>query len=691
MAAPKTVATYDLNGSVREFDFPFDYLSRGFVKVTIIGTERRTLTVGTDYTFVSNSRIRTNIIYGPPEWTQIEVRRETSTTERLVDFQDASILRADDLNLSELQVLHVAEEAREAATETIGTNNFGHLDARGRRIVNVADPVDLGDVVNRRWYEEDKSGAFAAVALAEAARNKAQEWATKTGGPVEGTGYSAKAYANDAAAHRAAAASSASAADTHRANAVLAENRSKEWAIKTGSPVEGAMYSSYVYAAHSQSQAGLAEGHKQAAESSASAASTSAGQAAASASSAASQVTLASNQVTLAQGQVTLATNQADRSKDEADRAESEANRAYTNAQSVNGPWLTSQVANPTGMQTVNGGQVGYRNVIINGAMDVAQIASTASVPDAGGIARVVDCWTTTRNGVGAMQATNLAISANQPYPTGGRVERFAKCLNVTMQANPTITSGAYSGVQTNIEGYDIRRFFGRTFTVSFWVRASKAGTYPLAIRNGTATRSYIGSYTVNAASTWERKSVTVTGGIPTSLASQFDAGNGRGLQLVWGIACGTTYQTATGNTWLSGNYLQLTTHNQVMRANGDYFQITGVQCEAGEVATDFEHEPIATTLARLSRYVQVFWEIPVSSINGTNTSWGGFWGRLQYPVPMRVAPTALTTTMSAGSTMPVDALAIHADTAGFRWTGTGAVPHGMYGMFTVVLSALFD
>lgn len=690
MAAPKTVVTYDLNGSAREFDFAFDYLARGFVQVTLIGAERTQLQVGTDYTFVSASRIRTTTIYSPPEYTQIEIRRVTSTTERLVDFQDASILRADDLDLSQLQVLHVAEEAREAATETIGTNNFGHLDARGRRIVNVADPVDLGDVVNRRWYEGDKSGAFAAVALAEAARDKAAEWATKTGGPVEGTGYSAKAYANDAGAQRAAAEGYANAANTHRANAVIAENNAKDWAIKP-TAVEGTNQSAKTYASQAAASAVTADGHRQAAATSASTADGHRQAAASSASSAATQVVLAAAQVTAAQGQVTLATNQANRAESEADRAESEADRAYSSAQTVNGPWLTAQVANPTGMQTVNGGQVGYRNVIINGAMDVAQIASTASVPDAGGIARVVDCWTTTRNGVGAMQATNLAISANQPYPTGGRVERFDKCLSVTMQATPTVTAGAYAGVQTNIEGYDIRRFFGRTFTVSFWVRASKVGTYPLAIRNGSANRSYIGSYTISAANTWERKSITVTGGIPTSLASQFDAGNGRGLQLVWAIACGVNYQTATGNTWVNGNYLQLTTHNQVMRTNGDVLQITGVQCEAGAVATDFEHEPISTTLTRVSRYVQVYWEIPVSSISSTNASWGGFWGRLQYPIPMRVAPTALTTTMAAGSSMPLDALAIHTDTVGLRWTGTGTVPHGMYGMFTVVLSALFD
>lgn len=198
MAAPKTVATYDLNGSTREFDFAFDYLARSFVKVSLIGTERVVLQVGTDYTFVSANRIRTNVIYGAPDYQQIEIRRETSTTDRLVDFQDASILRADDLDLSQLQVLHVAEEAREAATETIGTNNFGHLDARGRRIVNVGDPVDEGDTLTLRYYTADRTGTYAAKQEAEAARDKAKEWASSPNA-VAGTMRSSKTYAEQAA------------------------------------------------------------------------------------------------------------------------------------------------------------------------------------------------------------------------------------------------------------------------------------------------------------------------------------------------------------------------------------------------------------------------------------------------------------------------------------------------------------
>lgn len=222
MAAPKTVATYDLNGSTREFDFAFDYLARSFVKVSLIGTERVVLQVGTDYTFVSANRIRTNVIYGAPDYQQIEIRRETSTTDRLVDFQDASILRADDLDLSQLQVLHVAEEAREAATETIGVNNAGELDSRGRRIVNVGNSVGRQDAMTYGQYLDDRSGTAAARVAAEAARDKAKEWATKTG-IVEGSLKSSKGYAEDSAAQaQASAASAASASASASASAASA-------------------------------------------------------------------------------------------------------------------------------------------------------------------------------------------------------------------------------------------------------------------------------------------------------------------------------------------------------------------------------------------------------------------------------------------------------------------------------------
>lgn len=652
MAAPKTVVTYDLSGSAREFDFAFDYLSRGFVQVTLIGAERNQLQVGTDYTFVSASRIRTTTIYSPPEYTQIEIRRVTSTTERLVDFQDASILRADDLDLSQLQVLHVAEEAREAATETIGTNNFGHLDARGRRIVNVADPVDLGDVVNRRWYEGDKSGAFAAVALAEAARDKASEWATKTGGPVEGTGYSAKAYANDAGAQRAAAEGYANAANTHRANAVIAENNAKDWAVKP-TAVEGTNQSAKTYASQAAASAVTADGHRQAAATSASTADGHRQAAASSASSAANQVVLAAAQVTAAQGQVTLATNQANRSKDEADRASDEADRAYTNAQSVNGPYITAQLKNPTELQSVNGGQIANRNVVVNGAMMLAH-EGTQSVTS--GSVWAVDCFSATCHlpAGNSIRATRFAIQAGRLPPDAGLVYA-ARTFAEVWPASPG--AGAYAALQTPLEGNNVRRFIGKTFTVSFYVRGNKAGTAYLALRSGKANRAWYKAFTIPAGEAWSRVSITVPGGIPASWhgnSTVTDFSDGLGLQMCWVFHSGSTYRSGAEGTWNTGNYLAPAGTTNYFTTAYDVVDITGVQAELGTVATPYEHESYATTIQKVNRYVYLCDSVALCRLS-TNMAWGGAWATVQFPTRMAAIPTiTLVKTNGDGAGQPL-------------------------------------
>lgn len=144
----KTVLTYQLDGSNRDFYIPFEYLARKFVVVTLIGVGRKVLTLNTDYRFATRTTISLTKSWGPADgYTIIELRRVTSTTDRLVDFTDGSILRAYDLNVAQIQTMHVAEEARDLAADTIGVNNDGHLDARGRRIVNLAIAVDDHDAV----------------------------------------------------------------------------------------------------------------------------------------------------------------------------------------------------------------------------------------------------------------------------------------------------------------------------------------------------------------------------------------------------------------------------------------------------------------------------------------------------------------------------------------------------------------
>lgn len=147
MSTYKTVVSYGLTGG-RDFTIPFEYLARKFIQVTLVGDGIRTLlTLNTDYRFSTTTTITTNQIWPVGKYREIEIRRFTSATDRLVNFNDGSILRATDLNLSQIQTLHVAEEARDLSIDLLSLDSNGNFDARNHRIVNVADAVNPQDAV----------------------------------------------------------------------------------------------------------------------------------------------------------------------------------------------------------------------------------------------------------------------------------------------------------------------------------------------------------------------------------------------------------------------------------------------------------------------------------------------------------------------------------------------------------------
>ena len=171
----KTVLTYPLDGSTRDFNIPFEYLARKFVVVTLIGVDRKVLTLNTDYRFATRTTISLTKAWGSSDgYTSIEIRRVTSTTDRLVDFTDGSILRAYDINVAQIQTMHVAEEARDMTADTIGVNNDGHLDARGRKIVNVADATEAGDAVSFGQMQRFDGSAYNSMIAAKASETNAK-------------------------------------------------------------------------------------------------------------------------------------------------------------------------------------------------------------------------------------------------------------------------------------------------------------------------------------------------------------------------------------------------------------------------------------------------------------------------------------------------------------------------------------
>lgn len=233
----RTVMTYPLDGSTVDFSITFEYLARKFVSVTLIGKDRKELVLNQDFRFTTKTQITTTHAWSQSDgYTMIEIRRYTSATDRLVDFADGSILRAYDLNIAQIQTLHVAEEARDLTADTISVNNDGNLDARGRRIVNLANAVDDRDAISfgqvktmnqNSWQARNEALQFRNEAetfrnQAEGFKNESGTNATKTNqwrNEAEGFRGEAEQFKNTATQQATAAGNSAAAAHQSEVNA----------------------------------------------------------------------------------------------------------------------------------------------------------------------------------------------------------------------------------------------------------------------------------------------------------------------------------------------------------------------------------------------------------------------------------------------------------------------------------------
>jgi hypothetical protein len=190
---------------------------------------------------------------------------------------------------------------------------------------------------------------------------------------------------------------------------------------------------------------------------------------------------------------------------------------------------------------------------IINGDLNIWQRGTPfAAVASA---TYTVDRWRYDK--VGTMVHT---VSQDADVPTvvqSGHKSNYSIKIDCTT-ADAAIAAGDFIFLSQRIEGYNFQPLVAKTFYLSFWVKATKTGIYCVSFRNSGNDRSYVVEYTVNSASTWERKIVTIpfdfTGGT-------WDYTNGEGLSVSWSLAAGATFRT-TANVWQNGNFLA--TANQV-------------------------------------------------------------------------------------------------------------------------------
>jgi len=259
---------------------------------------------------------------------------------------------------------------------------------------------------------------------------------------------------------------------------------------------------------------------------------------------------------------------------------------------------------------------LGYRNVVINGAMQIAQRGtSTASITTSG-------YYTADRFNINLNSLGTWTQTVENDAPTGSGFRKSLKLLCTTADATPA--AGDLFLFRQFIEGQNLQQFLKGTasakqFTLSFWVKGTTTGTYTCELEDRDNTRAVSASYSIVAANTWEKKTIT----FPADTTGAFDNDNARSLDVVWALGAGTTYTSGTlQTTWSSiTNANRFVGQTNVAAATNNYWQITGIQLEAGSVATPFEFEDIGTTIAKCQRYFQKSYNIDVAP--GTNTSAG--------------------------------------------------------------------
>lgn len=284
----------------------------------------------------------------------------------------------------------------------------------------------------------------------------------------------------------------------------------------------------------------------------------------------------------------------------------------------------------------------GNPNAIINGGMDIWQ-RGTATLANPATSTYFPDRFRC--NHVLGDGTYNLIQSAETPaagFPFQFSIQ-FA-CTHI----ETAVGAAEYSGLLYAMEGSDFLRFVGEVATLSFWVKAVKTGIYCVSIRNGGVDRSYIHEYTVNSASTWEKKTVTLTfNGGGTNVYT-----TGVGLVITWVIMEGSDKQIATANknTWQTGNYRATDAQVNGFDNTANNFWLTGVQLELGSVATPFEQRPFARELALCQRYYYKT-KSAYHGFSGVKKDIGSYprWITVgvTFPVEMRASPTI---TIWAGS-----------------------------------------
>ena len=296
-------------------------------------------------------------------------------------------------------------------------------------------------------------------------------------------------------------------------------------------------------------------------------------------------------------------------------------------------------------------GQLSHRNLIINGAMNVAQ-RGTSSTSEGYTCDRFQVLFA--GHDEAPTHAQVNVASGTTPYTNG-----FRKALKIT-NGNQTGGAGSSDYIITRykVEAQDIANSgwnytsSSSYITLSFWIKSSVSQTFRFNIISADGTlQNYAYDTGTLSADTWTK----VTKTIPGASNIQFDNDNGVGLQIDFWAFGGTAYtdSSVTLNQWAAyAGGTRMPDHTSTWYTTNDAtLELTGVQLEVGPAATPFEHLSYGDELRRCQRYYYQQWSGSDVGFYFTQYSANYRMMELFHPVPMRASPSVSYSIATGSST----------------------------------------
>jgi hypothetical protein len=282
----------------------------------------------------------------------------------------------------------------------------------------------------------------------------------------------------------------------------------------------------------------------------------------------------------------------------------------------------------------------GRRNLIINGAMQVAQRGTSASVSNNSNEGySTVDRWRLNF-------ASNMGGAADFEQVTAPSGTEFKKAVKISCTTTATPDVNHMLEFYSVYEGQDFQHLqYGtssaKELTLSFWVYTNKTGDYGVNLRAYDGSSSDVNGqvYTVTTANTWQKVVLTFSGNTAGTIVD----GNSEGFYIHFALAAGTARTAlASSNTWGNENVDRLPSSIvNFLDSTSNVFYITGVQLEVGSVATPFEHRSYGEELALCQRYYQSHTYTGGRMVHlNPNQNGVGFAEYVLFPSQMRATPS---------------------------------------------------